>query len=66
MVLNFPNQKHGVYISASCVSNIKIMYYVYSGFIQASKSSLASPTVFKGLKLMKNTDLSVQILLQKC
>ena len=26
----------------------------------------ASPTVFKDLKLMKNTDLSVKILLQKC
>ena len=26
----------------------------------------ASPTVFKGLKLMKNTDLSVKIILQKC
>ena len=42
-----------------------------SGFIQASMSRIqgllqASPTVFKGLKLMKNTDLSVQILLQKC
>ena len=26
----------------------------------------ASPTIFKDLKLMKNTDLSVKILLQKC
>ena len=26
----------------------------------------ASPTVFKDLKLMKNTYLSVKILLQKC
>ena len=26
----------------------------------------ASPTVFKDLKLMKNTDPSVKILLQKC
>ena len=26
----------------------------------------ASPTVFKDLKLMKSTDLSVKILLQKC
>ena len=26
----------------------------------------ASPTVFKDSKLMKNTDLSVKILLQKC
>ena len=26
----------------------------------------ASPTVFKDLKVMKNTDLSVKILLQKC
>ena len=26
----------------------------------------ASQTVFKDLKLMKNTDLSVKILLQKC
>ena len=26
----------------------------------------ASPTVFKDLKLMKNTDISLKILLQKC
>ena len=41
-----------------------------TGFIQASKSKIqgllkASPTVFKDLKLMKNTDQSVKIL-QKC
>ena len=31
-----------------------------------SMTSKTSPTVFKDLKLMKNTDLSVKILLQKC
>ena len=42
-----------------------------SGFIQASLSKIQghfmdSPTVFKDYKFMKNTDLSVKILLQKC
>ena len=42
----------------------------YSGYIQASMSNIqgllkASPTIFKDLKLMKNTDLRVKILLQK-
>ena len=42
-----------------------------SGFIQASMSKIqgllkATPTAFKDLKLMKNTYLSVKILLQKC
>ena len=42
-----------------------------AGFIQASMSKTsgtfpASSTVFKDLKLMKSTDLSVQILHQKC
>ena len=31
-----------------------------------SRTSKTSPTVFKGLKLMKNTDLHVKILLLKC
>ena len=40
-------------------------------FVQASMSKIqgllkASPTVFKDLKLMINTDLSVKNLLQKC
>ena len=34
-------------------------------FVQFSRTSLASPTVFKDLNIMKNTDLSVQILGQK-
>ena len=45
-----------------------------SGFIEASMSKIqtfqgllkVSPTVFKDLKLIKNTDLSVKYLLQKC
>ena len=46
-----------------------------SGFIQASMRKFqglfkgfkkASPTVFKDLKLMKNTDQSVNFFLQKC
>ena len=49
-------------------------YSTSAGFIQASISKIqglfkafeAFPTVFKDLKLMKNTDLSVKILLQKC
>ena len=41
-----------------------------SGFIRASMSKIqgllkASPTTFKDLKLMKNSDLRVKILLQK-
>ena len=45
--------------------------FVLSEHIQASMSKIqgllkASPTVFKGLKLMKNTDLGIIILLQKC
>ena len=35
-------------------------------FKDFSRTSPASQTVFKDLKLMKNTNLSVQILLQKC
>ena len=35
-------------------------------FKDFSRISSASPTVFKDLKLTKNTDLCVQILLQKC
>ena len=40
-------------------------------FIQASLSTIHgllkdSPTVFKEYRFMKNTDLSVKILLQKC
>ena len=37
-----------------------------SKFKDFSRTSPASPTAFKDLKLMKNTDLSVQIPLQKC
>ena len=41
-----------------------------TGFIQASMSKIQgllkdSPTVFKDLKLMKNTDLSVKVILRK-
>ena len=35
-------------------------------FKDFSRTSQTSPTVFKDLKLMKNTDISVQFLLQKC
>ena len=52
--------------------NKKIVFLlrIKAGFIQASISKIqgllkASPTVFKDLKLTKNTDLSVKILLQK-
>ena len=43
----------------------------HTGFIQASTSKIqgllkASLTVYKDLKLMKNTDLSIKIILQKC
>ena len=43
----------------------------FTGFIQTSMSKFqgllkASPTVFKDLKLMNNTDRSVKIILQKC
>ena len=42
-----------------------------TGFIQAGLSKIQGlfkdfPTVFQRLKFMKNTDLSVKILLQKC
>ena len=50
-----------------------VILHAFSGFVKASKwkfkdfskTSKTSPTVFKDLKLMKNTDLSVEILLQK-
>ena len=47
------------------------MFVKSTGFIQVSMSKIqgllnASPTVFKDLKLMKHTDLSVKILLMKC
>ena len=29
MALNFPNQKHSVYISVSCTSNMMIRFYIY-------------------------------------
>ena len=46
----------------------------YTGFIRAimhkiqglSRTSKTSPTVFKDLNIMNNTDLSVKMLLQKC
>ena len=45
--------------------------YTITGFVQTSVSKIqglpkASLTVFKDLKLMKNTSLSVKIMLQKC
>ena len=50
------------------------VYCGTTGFIQASRSKFrtfqgllkVSPTVFKDLQLMNNTDLSVKVLLQKC
>ena len=35
-------------------------------FKDISRISKDFPTVFQGLEFMKNTDLSVKILLQKC
>ena len=47
------------------------LHGLITGFIQASMSKIqgllkATPTIFKDLKLMNITDLSVKILLQKC
>ena len=48
-----------------------VVYRVHTGKYKYNSRTFqgllkASPTVFKGIKLMKNTDLSVKILLQKC
>ena len=53
------------------MSKCHIVRISHAGFIQASLSKIqgllkAFPIVFKDLKLMKNTDLSVKIQLQKC
>ena len=58
--------KHaGLSVFLACI------HQVWTGFIQASMSKIQGlledpPTVFKDYKLMKNTDLNVEILLQKC
>ena len=39
---------------------------VWVNFKDFSRTSKIFPTFFQGLKFMKNTDLSVEILLQRC
>ena len=61
----------GCHKTAKTSHNSLITKDILSEFIQASMGKIqglfkASPTVFKDLKLMKNTDLSVKIGLQKC
>ena len=60
-------------LSAVCDCGISWSYSLFFSYRQVwvkfkdfSRTSKASPTVFKDLKLMKNTDLSVKSLLQKC
>ena len=57
--------------TAKTSQNSSIAKDILSEFIQASMGKIqgllkASPTVFKDLKIMKNTDLSVKIRLQNC
>ena len=56
---------------ATVRENNKTYHPACTGFIQAGLSKIQGNlkdfhTVFQGLKFMKNTDLSVKILLQKC
>ena len=57
------------------LANFFTIFVVIGFLLQASMSKIQglfqillkdSPTVFKDYKLMKNTDLNVEILLQKC
>ena len=57
------------YLGACMEQDLTMLYN--AGFIQASLSKIQGllkdfPTVFKDLKLKKNTDLHVKILLWKC
>ena len=53
-------------IGAVCSGSMLFAYILNVSVMLGNYLQQASPTVFKDFKLMKNTDLSVQILLQKC